>query len=73
VSCRRVLRSARARLEELELEYERATIIAPYDGIVSGVEVTVGDQVSKGAILLHLYALDSLQVRARIPAPYQAS
>jgi HlyD family secretion protein len=34
--------------------------------------VTVGDQVSKGAMLLHLYALDSLQVRARIPAPYQA-
>ena len=65
------LDSARARLDELKLEYERATIIAPYDGIVSGVEVTVGDQVSKGAILLRMYALDSLQLRARIPAPYQ--
>lgn len=65
------LTSARARLDEVKLEYERATIRAPYDGIVSGVEVTVGDQISKGAVLLRMYAVDSLQVRARIPAPYQ--
>jgi HlyD family secretion protein len=66
------LASARARLDELKLEFERATIRAPYDGIINGVEVTAGDQVSKGAVLLQLYALDSLEVRARIPAPYQA-
>ena len=63
------LASARARLDELKLEFDRATIRAPYDGVVSGVEVTAGDQVSKGAVLLQLYALDSLEVRARIPAP----
>jgi len=66
------LASARARLDELKLEFDRATIRAPYDGVVSGVQVTAGDQVSKGAVLLQLYALDSLEVRARIPAPYQA-
>lgn len=66
------LASARARLDELKLEFDRATIRAPYDGVVSGVAVTAGDQVSKGAVLLQLYALDSLEVRARIPAPYQA-
>ena len=66
------LASARARLDELKLEFDRATIRAPYDGVVSGVDVTAGDQVSKGAVLLQLYALDSLEVRARIPAPYQA-
>jgi multidrug efflux pump subunit AcrA (membrane-fusion protein) len=65
------LGSARARLTELELEYERATVRAPYDGIVSGVDVTSGDQVSRGAVLARMYALDSLEVRARIPAPYQ--
>jgi hypothetical protein len=32
----------------------------------------VGDQVSKGQVLARMFALDSLQVRARIPAPYQA-
>ncbi|WP_082674264.1 efflux RND transporter periplasmic adaptor subunit [Thiohalocapsa sp. ML1] len=66
------LASNQARLDELELEFERATIRAPYDGIVSGVDVTVGDQVAKGAVLARMFALDSLQVRARIPAPYQA-
>jgi len=66
------LDSAKARLAELKLEYERATIRAPYDGIVSGVEVTAGDQVAKGAVLVRMYALDSLEVRARVPAPYQS-
>jgi multidrug efflux pump subunit AcrA (membrane-fusion protein) len=66
------LASNRARLEELELEYERATVRAPYDGVITGVEVTEGDQVAKGAVLARMFALDSLQVRARVPAPYQA-
>ncbi|MFE8032748.1 efflux RND transporter periplasmic adaptor subunit [Thiohalocapsa marina] len=65
------LSSARARLDALRLEYERSTVRAPYDGIVTGVAVTVGDQVSQGAVLARMFALDSLQVRARIPAPYQ--
>lgn len=66
------LASNQARLEELQLEYERATLRAPYDGIVTGVDVTEGDQVAKGQVLARMFALDSLQARARIPAPYQA-
>lgn len=66
------LASNRARLDELELEYERATVRAPYDGVITAVEVTEGDQVSKGAVLARMFALNSLQVRARVPAPYQA-
>jgi len=65
------LASAKAKLDELKLEYERATIRAPYDGVVSGVDVTAGDQVAKGTVLVRMYALGSLEVRARIPAPYQ--
>ena len=65
------LASSRARLAELELEYERATVRAPYDGIVSEVSVTEGDQVSKGEALVRLYAIDGLEIRARVPAPYQ--
>ena len=66
------LDSARARLTELELELERASLRAPYDGIVAGVEVTEGDQVARGTVLVRLYAVESLEVRARIPATYQA-
>ncbi|MBK5939226.1 biotin/lipoyl-binding protein [Halochromatium roseum] len=63
--------SAKARLAELRLEFERATLKAPYAGIVTGVEVTEGDQVTKGEALVRLYATESLEIRARIPAPYQ--
>jgi multidrug efflux pump subunit AcrA (membrane-fusion protein) len=66
------LQSARARLADIELDLERAVVKAPFDGFVTGVEVTAGDQVKQDAVLLRLYALDSLEVRARIPAPYQA-
>jgi multidrug efflux pump subunit AcrA (membrane-fusion protein) len=66
------LQSARARLADIELDLERAVVAAPFDGLVSGVEVTAGDQVKQDAVLLRLYALDRLEVRANIPAPYQA-
>lgn len=65
------LQSARARLTEVELEYERSRIKAPYDGIVSEVMVAEGDQVADNAVLLKMYDLKSLEVRARIPAPFQ--
>ncbi|MEA3642303.1 MAG: biotin/lipoyl-binding protein [Lamprobacter sp.] len=65
------LASAKARLAELRLEFERATLRAPYAGIITEVAVTEGDQVTRGEVLVRLYALDSLEVRARVPAPYQ--
>lgn len=66
------LESARARVEEIALELERGRVAAPYEAIIAGVSVTAGDQVRKDDVLLTLYALDSLEVRARVPAPYQA-
>lgn len=65
------LASAEAKLDQLELEYQRASLRAPYEGVVADVEVTAGDQVTRGEVLLTLYASSSLEVRARIPAPYQ--
>jgi multidrug efflux pump subunit AcrA (membrane-fusion protein) len=65
------LARAQAALAQLQLEHERATIRAPYDAVIAGVDVTTGDQVARGALLLRLYALNALEVRARVPAPYQ--
>jgi multidrug efflux pump subunit AcrA (membrane-fusion protein) len=65
------LRSARAQLAEIQLDLERSSIIAPFDGVVTGVDVAVGNQVMDGEVLLRLYSLEDLEVRARIPAPYQ--
>ena len=65
------LQRARARLAEIALEHERSQVRAPYDGIVARVEVAEGDQVTANAVLLSLYDPRTLEVRARIPAPYQ--
>lgn len=66
-----LLARAQARLEESRLALERSEVIAPFDGIVARVEVAAGDRVRGADVMLSLYALDSLELRARIPAPYQ--
>jgi multidrug efflux pump subunit AcrA (membrane-fusion protein) len=66
-----LLARARARLEEARLALERSQVIAPFDGIVAHVEVATGDRVRAADVMLSLYAVDSLELRARIPAPYQ--
>ena len=65
------LAKARARVKELELEFERSRLLAPFDGIVAEVEVAEGDQVDKNRVLLTLYDPGALEVRARIPTPFQ--
>ena len=66
------LESARAKLSESDLAVARSEVIAPFDGFVSEVSVSSGDQVRQSDILLTLYAMDSVEIRARIPASYQA-
>ncbi|KXX63319.1 biotin/lipoyl-binding protein [Marichromatium gracile] len=66
------LQQARAEYEEARLAFARSRVLAPYAGVVSAVEVAVGDQVKTDEVLLSLYPLAGLEVRARIPAPYQA-
>ncbi len=66
------LQRARAGLAQIELDVERSRITAPYDAIVAAVRVAEGDQLGKNAVLLSLYAPDGIELRARIPAPYQS-
>lgn len=65
------LERARANLAEVELEVARAEVVAPYDGVIAAVEVTVGDQVKRDDVLVRIYSVESLEIRARVPAPYQ--
>lgn len=66
------LQGAQARLDGIELDLTRARVTAPFDGIVAGVEVTAGDQVKEDAVLLRMYSIAGLEIRAHVPAPYQA-
>jgi multidrug efflux pump subunit AcrA (membrane-fusion protein) len=65
------LLQARAKLQETELELERSRVSAPFDGVVSDVAVAPGDRVRKADVMLQMYDPQTLEVRARIPAPYR--
>ncbi|MGD2177087.1 MAG: efflux RND transporter periplasmic adaptor subunit [Anaerolineae bacterium] len=45
---------ARASLKEAELTLKQATLVAPFEGIVAAVDVTVGEQASAGLPVLTL-------------------
>ena len=62
---------ARARLAETELAIERSEVKAGFDAVVAEVPVTTGDRVQVSEMLVSLYPVDSMEVRARIPATYQ--
>jgi len=61
------LAQARASLAATELDSKRATVRAPFDGMVTGLQVAIGDQVAPNQSLLSIYPLRGLEVRARVP------
>lgn len=65
------LRKARANLELARLALERSQVVAPFAGIVAKVEVGEGDYVQANQLLLSLYPSAELEIRARIPTPFQ--
>ncbi len=65
------LKKTQARLQDAELDFERSRVISPFPGVVSKVLVAKGDRVKTAETLLEMYALDDMEVRARIPAPYK--
>lgn len=65
------LQRNQAKLDEAKLALERSQIVAPFDGVVATVAVAVGDRVQIGKVLLSLYPINQLEVRAHIPVRYQ--
>ncbi|WP_198246508.1 efflux RND transporter periplasmic adaptor subunit [methane-oxidizing endosymbiont of Gigantopelta aegis] len=66
------LESAVADVELAELDWLRSRIVASFFGIVASVDVTQGDPVKDSQVLLSFYPFNGLEVRAKIPASYQA-
>ena len=64
------LESAQAQLASARRDQQRATVAAPFDGIVTDVKVAKGDQVGNNATLLSFYPTNDLQLRALIPSRY---
>ena len=59
-----------SRQKDAELKIARSTITAPFDGIVSQVDVTAGDRVMTGQTMISLFPQNTLEVRAHIPLRY---
>lgn len=66
------LTQARANLASVELDSGRARVQAPFEGVVTDVQVAVGDQVSPNQALFSLYPVAGLEIRARVPQMFQA-
>lgn len=57
----------RALAEQAEIDLARATVIAPFDGIILKTEVSPGERVRPGEVLLEMYATDHIELRAQLP------
>lgn len=66
------LAQAQATLATTQRDAERSRVFAPFDGVVTDVQVAVGDQVSRNQKLLSVYAVNGLELRARVPDMYRA-
>lgn len=56
--------AARAKLEQARLELARTQIRAPFDGVVAGRQVEVGQRVAPGAVLMRVVPLSRVYVDA---------
>lgn len=70
-----VMARLRSRLSQAEavrdrstLDLERTRIMAPFDGRVTKVFVSIGDRVKNGDSLVSLYDTGALEIRAQVPA-----
>ncbi|MCP4876929.1 MAG: biotin/lipoyl-binding protein [Gammaproteobacteria bacterium] len=64
---------ARAELDQARLAMTRSEIQAPFDAIISEVVVAAGDRVSLGQVLISLFPINSLEIRAHLPINYVKS
>ena len=62
-----------ALLDQASLAMDRATVTAPFDAIISEVAVAAGDRVQLGQMLVSLFPLENLEIRAHLPTSYIAS
>lgn len=57
---------AKADLEKAKLQRERATVTAPFDGVVDEVKVSVGERLSTGQEIGRIVDLKNLRVEASV-------
>ena len=61
---------SKAQLAQARLAMSRADVRAPFDAIISEVAVSVGDRVSLGQLMISLFPVRALEIRAHLPLNY---
>ena len=64
------LRRSRALAEQAEIDFARATVTAPFDGIILKTIVSPGERVRSGEALVEMYATDRVEIRAQLPQKF---
>lgn len=62
----------RALAQQVQNNIQRATIVAPFDGIVLKIMVSPGERVRPGEVLLETYASEQVELRAQLPQKFVA-
>ena len=61
---------SKAQLDQARLAMTRSEVRAPFDAIISEVAVSAGDRVSLGQLLISLFPIKNLEIRAHLPINY---
>jgi RND family efflux transporter MFP subunit len=64
------LSRSRAQMEQAEIDLARATVTAPFDGIIIKTLVSPGERLRPGEALLEMYATDRIELRAQLPQKF---
>ncbi|QBM18444.1 hypothetical protein MARI_25850 [Marinobacter sp. JH2] len=65
------LAQAEATLASTQRDAERARVVAPFQGVVTDLQVAEGDQIARNQPLLSIYNINGLELRARVPDRYR--
>lgn len=60
----------RALAQQAEIDLARASVTAPFDGIILKTSVSPGERVRPGEELLEMYATDHIELRAQLPQKF---
>ncbi|TXS94017.1 efflux RND transporter periplasmic adaptor subunit [Parahaliea maris] len=63
LAARSTVASAEAALDKAELNLERSTVSAPYDGRILSTEVDLGEVIASNSALAEIYATDYVEIR----------
>jgi multidrug efflux pump subunit AcrA (membrane-fusion protein) len=66
------LNRAQSALVSARLDAERARVTAPFDAVVTDIQVAPGDQINPNTPLLSVYPVQGLELRATVPDRFHA-